>query len=134
MDAVFQALAHRDRRAILDLLKDAPGSTVGEVSSCFDSSRIAVMKHIGVLESAGLVTSEPDGRKRRLYFNPVPIQMIHDRWSSDYSRLWAGRLTSIKYKVEAAAEEQAAKQAKRSPRKRTKKAGKSPGKRGGKRS
>jgi predicted transcriptional regulator len=64
-------------------------------------SRIAVLKHVRVLEQAGLLYSEKRGRTRQLYFNVVPIQMIHDRWTTEYSALWASRLTEIKYKVEA---------------------------------
>lgn len=101
MNAVFRALAHRDRRRILDILKQSPGSSVGEVSDAFDTSRIAVMKHLRVLEEANLVHSEKEGRVRRLYFNPVPIQMIYDRWTTEYSAMWAGRLTDLKYRVES---------------------------------
>ena len=101
MDAVFHALAHAGRRKILDILKDQAGANVSTVCGYFDMSRIAVMKHLRILEEASLVTSVKEGRTRRLYFNAVPIQMIHDRWSSEYSALWAGRLTRLKYKVEA---------------------------------
>lgn len=100
MDAVFQALAHPDRRRILDLVKRQPGCTVGEVWEYFEVSHVAVLKNIGVLEAAGLLHSEKQGRERKLYFNSVPIQMIHERWSTDYSRLWASQLTRIKYRVE----------------------------------
>ncbi|MGB5738561.1 MAG: hypothetical protein WBM54_04390, partial [Woeseia sp.] len=73
---------------------------VGALASEFDVSRIAVMKHLGVLEQAGLLVSEKDGRTRRLYFNAVPIQMIHERWTTDYSAYWSGNLTRIKYLAE----------------------------------
>jgi len=96
MDAVFQALAHESRRRVLDLVKESPGISVGALASEFDVSRIAVMKHLAVLEQAGLLISEKDGRTRRLYFNAVPIQMIHDRWTTEYSALWSGNLTRIK--------------------------------------
>jgi DNA-binding transcriptional ArsR family regulator len=58
------------------------------------------MKHLRVLEDAGLVISKREGRSRRLYFNAVPIQMIYDRWTTEYSSLWARRLTDLKYRVE----------------------------------
>ncbi len=103
MDAVFQALAHESRRRMLDLVKECPGIGVGALASEFDVSRIAVMKHLGVLEHAGLLVSEKDGRTRRLYFNAVPIQMIHDRWTTEYSAYWSGNLTRIKYLAEARA-------------------------------
>jgi DNA-binding transcriptional ArsR family regulator len=101
MDAVFQALANEHRRQILDIVKDQPGITVGSLAVNFDVSRIAVMKHLAVLELANLVISQKDGRTRRLYFNAAPIQMIYDRWTTEYSAYWAGKLTHIKYLAEA---------------------------------
>ena len=74
---------------------------VGALASQFDSSRIAVMKHLAVLEQANLLNSEKDGRMRRLYFNAIPIRMIYDRWTTEYSALWAERMTGIKYRVES---------------------------------
>ncbi len=103
MDAVFHALAHASRRRMLDILTARPGLAVGALASEFDVSRVAVMKHLAILEAAGLVVSEPDGRSRRLYFNVVPIQMIHERWTTQYSAYWAGQLTRIKYLAESAA-------------------------------
>lgn len=103
MDAVFQALAHESRRRVLDIVKQRPGIGVGALASEFDVSRIAVMKHLAVLENAGLLHSEKDGRMRRLYFNPVPIQLIHERWTTEYSAYWSGNLTRIKYLAETQA-------------------------------
>jgi DNA-binding transcriptional ArsR family regulator len=103
MTAVFHALAHETRRKILDLLKLRPGLGVGELAQEFDVTRIAVMNHLAVLEQAGLVVSEKDGRTRRLYLNAAPIQMINDRWLDDYTGHWARKLTGIKYAAEAAA-------------------------------
>lgn len=101
MDSVFAALAHPSRRRILDIVRENGGCSVNDVSEHFDVSRIAVMKHLTVLEEAGLLISEKHGRTRRLYFNAVPIQMIYDRWTSEYSALWAGKLTRLKYAIEA---------------------------------
>lgn len=101
MDAVFQALAHESRRRVLDIVKEEPGIGVGALAVEFDVSRIAVMKHLSVLETAGLIVSEKDGRTRRLYFNAAPIQMIHDRWTTEFSAYWAGQMTRIKYLAEA---------------------------------
>lgn len=100
MDAVFHALASGPRRRILDILREKPGANVNEVCAYFEMSRIGVMKHLGVLEEAELVVSKKEGRTRRLYFNVVPIQLIYDRWTSEYSGLWARRLTSLKFLVE----------------------------------
>jgi len=101
MDAVFRALGHPDRRRILDILKAHPGSAVNDVCAHFETSRIAVMKHLRVLEAADLVHSEKEGRVRHLYFNAIPIQFIYDRWTTEYSALWAERMTRLKYRIES---------------------------------
>ena len=100
LNNLFQALAHPVRREILDIVKANPGSCINDVCEHFSMSRIAVMKHLSVLEKADLVVSEKQGRTRRLYFNAVPIQMIHERWTTEYSAMWAGRLTDFKHLVE----------------------------------
>ena len=105
IDRVFHALAHETRRNNLDLLRDDSGQAVGKLASNFDVSRIAIMNHLAVLESAGLVISKKEGRTRRLYLNIIPIQMIYDRWSNTYSEHWASKLTSIKYAAERAAQQ-----------------------------
>jgi predicted transcriptional regulator len=101
MDAVFQALGNKSRRRMLDIVKEKPGIGVGALAREFEVSRIAVMKHLAVLEAAQLIVSEKDGRTRRLYFNAAPIQLIHERWTTEYSAYWAGQLTRIKYLAEA---------------------------------
>lgn len=102
-DLVFAALAHPARRRMLDLLVQAPGMSVKAVASQFDFSRIAAMKHLATLEAAELVLSEKEGRTRRLYFNPIPIQRIYDRWTTQYSAFWAGHMADIQGRVEARA-------------------------------
>jgi DNA-binding transcriptional ArsR family regulator len=104
-DEVFRALASATRRRILDVLREHPGANVTEVCAFFATSRIAVMKHLAVLEAAALVVSRKEGRARRLYFNPVPIQMIYDRWTTEYSALWSRRLADLKYRVETSVDE-----------------------------
>lgn len=106
MDQVFQALAHPARRRLLDLIKERPGCNVNDVCAGFDISRIAVMRHLDKLEDAGLVVSERDGRNRRLYFNVVPLQLVYDRWTHEYSAWWAERLVDIKYAVETKQEDE----------------------------
>lgn len=103
MSAVFNALSHESRRQILDILKAEPGLPVGELASRFDVSRIAVMNHIAVLEQAGLLISEKDGRQRRLWLNAAPLQMIQDRWLDGHTEHFARRLTHLKFAAEAAA-------------------------------
>ena len=105
MDSVFQALAHTSRREIMDHVRARPGLTVGALAAEFDVSRIAIMNHLGVLEKAGLIVSEKQGRSRKLYLNAMPIQEIYDRWSDTYSALWTDRMSLIKQVSEAAARE-----------------------------
>ena len=100
MDKVFHALSHRARRQLMDLVKRSPGCSVNDLCEHFDMSRIAVMKHLGVLVDARLIISKKTGRTRELYFNIAPIQMIHDRWSDEYSEFWATQMIDLKYKIE----------------------------------
>lgn len=102
MDAVFSALASEPRRRILDILKKHPGCNVNHVCAHFGIGRVAVMKHLAALEGASLVVSEKVGRERQLWFNPVPIHMIYDRWTTEFSDYWAGRLARMKYRLENA--------------------------------
>lgn len=95
---------------MLDLIKDEPGISVGILAAEFDVSRIAVMKHLAVLEEANLIISQKDGRTRKLYFNAAPIRMIYDRWTTEYSAYWAGKMTRIKYLSEAKEAEEQGKQ------------------------
>ena len=108
MDLVFHALAHQTRRRILDLVRDKPGQSVGELAKAFDVSRIAIMNHLKVLEEASLITSQKDGRSRRLYLNAMPIQAIHERWIDGFSAYWADRLSFIKQAAEHVARTNAA--------------------------
>ena len=100
LDSVFHALANATRRRILDVVAASPGCGVNQVAECFDMSRIGVLKHINLLEDAGLLISERVGRDRPLYVNLAPLQLIQERWSDQYKRFWAGRLTRLKYAVE----------------------------------
>ena len=96
-DSLFAALAHQHRRKILDLVANMPGCSLGDIAKYFDITRIAVMKHLNVLEDAGLIISRKAGRRRELFFNAAPIQMIHDRWTTEYSRFWAEQALDVKY-------------------------------------
>jgi DNA-binding transcriptional ArsR family regulator len=97
--AAWKALADSTRRQILDLLKGGPRTT-GEVCAHFRTSRFAVMKHLSVLERAGLVIVERQGRERWNYLNAVPLQRIYERWISGYAGLWAASLTRLTQHVE----------------------------------
>jgi DNA-binding transcriptional ArsR family regulator len=104
LDAVFFALASEPRRRMLDLLKLQPGSTVGAVAAHFEGEfgRFAVMKHLAQLEAAGLVIAERSGRERHLWFDPTPIQWVHERWTTEFSAYFAARLTRLKFMAEGA--------------------------------
>ncbi len=104
LDAVFFALASEPRRRILDVLKLEPGCNVNRVCAFLenDIGRFAVMKHLATLEAAGLVIAERAGRERLLWFDPTPIQWIHDRWTTEFSAYWATRLTRLKFSAEGA--------------------------------
>ena len=101
MDEVFAALSSPLRRRMLDVIKSQPGCCVNDVCAHFQISRIGVMKHLKLLEKAQLLTSEKQGRSRRMYINTVPIQLIYDRWTTEYSAMWASGLTRLKYKIES---------------------------------
>ena len=103
MDRTFAALSHSSRRQMLDHLQNTPGQSVGELAAHFDVSRIAVMNHLKVLQDAGLVISERQGRRRRLYLNAMPIRAIYDRWTNSFSDHWLDRMSLIKSVAEAAA-------------------------------
>lgn len=102
LDPVWKALSNAVRRAILDALRDGP-LTTGEIDERFpDLSRFAIMQHLGVLGDAGLVIVRREGRRRYNHLNPVPIQLMHDRWVSRYTRPWTEVLVSLRDDVEAA--------------------------------
>jgi len=115
MGPVFDALGSATRRRILDLVKADPGATVGEVAAHFDVTRVAVIHQIRLLEEAQLLVSQKEGRRRRLYFNAVPIQMVYDRWTTELSAFWASQVADVKYRVERGSEK---KKGKRHGRKR----------------
>ena len=104
LDATFFALSSDLRRRMLDLLKREPGCNVNRVADFFaaEVGRFAVMKHLSTLENGGLVVSQREGRERRLWFDPTPIQLIHERWTTEFSAYWAARLTRLKYSSEGA--------------------------------
>lgn len=104
LDATFFALASEPRRRLLDWLVEQPGCNIAQLTERFEGelSRFGVMKHLQVLERGNLVVSLKEGRERRLWFNPVPIQLIHERWTSAYSAYWSARLTKLKYGAEGA--------------------------------
>ena len=101
MDEVFRALADPTRRGLLDRLHERDGQTLKELESELPMTRFGVMKHLRVLEDAGLVVARKRGREKFHYLNPVPIQLIHDRWVSKYAAPWAAGLAELKNQLEA---------------------------------
>jgi DNA-binding transcriptional ArsR family regulator len=100
-DRVFRALADPTRRLLLDRLFERGGRTLGELESQLEMTRFGVMKHLRVLEQAGLVVSRKVGRTREHYLNPVPIRLIHDRWIDKYTEPRASALAELKTELEA---------------------------------
>ena len=99
-DDVFRALGSPVRRSILDVVRAQPGLTVLEITDEFEMTRFGIRKHLQILLDAHLLTVEKDGREKRHYLNPIPIQTIYDRWLTHYSRRWAPTLTALKYTIE----------------------------------
>jgi DNA-binding transcriptional ArsR family regulator len=99
-DRVFKALADRTRRFLLDLLFARDGRTLTELESELDMTRFGVMKHLKVLEEAGLVVSRRSGREKLHFLNPVPIRQIHDRWIDKYTERQVSALLELKNELE----------------------------------
>ena len=99
-DRVFKALADPTRRLLLDRLFERDGRTLTELESQLEMTRFGVMKHLRVLEEAGLVVSRKAGRTRLHYLNAVPIRQIHDRWIDKYSEPRVSALTELKTQLE----------------------------------
>jgi len=114
MDAVFKALADPTRRGLLDELFRQDGQTLTALEARLPMTRFGVMKHLRVLEEAGLVTTRQRGREKLHFLNPVPIRLVHDRWVSKYAEPWAAALTGLKRRLEdSVTEDQAIEQRER---------------------
>jgi DNA-binding transcriptional ArsR family regulator/uncharacterized protein YndB with AHSA1/START domain len=100
MDKVFKALADPTRRDLLDELFRHDGQTLSALQARIEMSRFGVMKHLGVLEQAGLVRTRRQGREKLHYLNTVPIRLVHDRWVSKYAEPWAATLGALKTHLE----------------------------------
>lgn len=102
LEPVFKALADANRRRLLDELFERDGQTLGELQACLPQmTRFGVMKHLDVLEDAGLIATRKVGREKFHYLNRVPIQQIADRWISKFARPWVSALTGLKYELES---------------------------------
>ena len=112
MAPVFRALADPGRRVLLDQLFERDGQTLGELCEALpDMTRFGVMKHLGVLEAADLVTTQKVGREKRHFLNPVPIRLIHDRWIDKFTERQVSALADLKTTLEEKACRQTRKRA-----------------------
>ncbi len=100
MDTVFRALADPTRRALLDALYARDGQTLVALTATYDMTRIAVAKHLRLLEEANLVVSRRRGREKLHFLNPVPIRLVHDRWVSKFAEPWTAGLVGLKRELE----------------------------------
>src|SRR5882672_5662022 len=100
MDDVFKALADPSRRKLLDRLFKRDGQTLSELCERVSMTRFGVMKHLRVLEEAGLVVTRRAGREKLHFLNPVPIRLVHDRWVSKFAAPWAATLSGLKHRLE----------------------------------
>ncbi len=99
-DLVFKALADPTRRLLLDRLFERDGRTLTELESQLEMTRFGAMKHLRVLEQAGLVVSRKQGREKLHFLNPVPIRQIHDRWIDKYREREVSALLDLKTSLE----------------------------------
>jgi DNA-binding transcriptional ArsR family regulator len=97
---VFKALADPTRRFLLDRLFARDGRTLTELESELEMTRFGVMKHLRILEAAGLVVTRRQGREKLHYLSPVPIRLIHDRWIDKYRERHVSALAELKYELE----------------------------------
>ena len=102
-DRVFRALADPTRRFLLDQLFAREGRTLTELESELEMTRFGVMKHLRVLENAGLVVTRRHGREKLHFLNPVPIRLIHDRWIDKYTEHRVAALADLKHELEETA-------------------------------
>jgi DNA-binding transcriptional ArsR family regulator len=100
MDLVFKALADPTRRALLDELFKEDAQSLSALEQRLPMTRFGVMKHLRVLEQAGLVVTRRRGREKLHFLNPVPIRLVHDRWVSKYAEPWVATLSELKHAIE----------------------------------
>ena len=85
MDDVFKALADPTRRTLLDQLFEQDGQTLKALEKRLPMTRFGVMKHLKLLQQAGLVATRRQGREKLHFLNAVPIRLIHDRWVNKFT-------------------------------------------------
>jgi DNA-binding transcriptional ArsR family regulator/uncharacterized protein YndB with AHSA1/START domain len=100
MDDVFKALADPTRRSLLDELFKEDGQTLSRLEQRLSMTRFGVMKHLKVLEDAGLIATRRRGREKLHFLNAVPIRLIHDRWVNKFAERWVSALSDLKQELE----------------------------------
>jgi DNA-binding transcriptional ArsR family regulator len=99
-DLVFRALADPTRRLLLDRLNVDDGQSLTELQGELAMTRFGVMKHLRLLEEAGLVVTRRSGREKLHFLNPVPIRLIHDRWIDKFTERRVSALADLKTRLE----------------------------------
>ena len=99
-DRVFKALADPTRRHLLDRLFESDGRTLGQLEEGLEMTRFGVMKHLRVLEDAGLVVTRRAGREKHHFLNRIPIRELHDRWIDKYTERRVTALLDLKHELE----------------------------------
>jgi uncharacterized protein YndB with AHSA1/START domain/DNA-binding transcriptional ArsR family regulator len=99
-DAVFRALADPTRRALLDMLRERNGQTLGELCAPLGMARQSATQHLGVLAAANLITTVRRGREKLHYLNPVPLWSIQERWIEKFERPRLRALSAIRQRAE----------------------------------
>src|SRR4029079_10066223 len=100
MDGVFRALADPTRRGLLDELFRQDGQTLSALERRLSMTRFGVMKHLRVLEAAGLVVSRRRGREKLHFLNAVPLVLVHDAWVSKHAEPLVATLSDLKHRLE----------------------------------
>jgi uncharacterized protein YndB with AHSA1/START domain/DNA-binding transcriptional ArsR family regulator len=100
VDEIFKALADPTRRGLLDELFRDDGQSLSALEERLPMTRFGVMKHLKVLEEAGLIVSKRRGREKLHFLNAVPIRLVHDRWVNKYAEPWVATLSELKQVIE----------------------------------
>ncbi len=102
---VFRALADASRRELLDRLRERDGQRLSDLVEHLPMTRFGVMKHLRILEEAGLVVTRRRGREKQHFLNPVPIRALQERWIAKYLEPWAAAMTALRTELESDATE-----------------------------
>jgi len=99
-DKVFKALGDPTRRKLLDLLCERNGRTLGDLCEHLDMARQSVTQHIGILETANLISTVKRGREKLHFINPVPLHEVYERWVRKFEQQRLTLLHDLKTELE----------------------------------